>query len=162
MLPEELLNLLEQARQTTDPARARTLLSKALKADPKSEEAWLLFSEVAEKNEHAIYCLEQVLKINPANLQAAQKLDALKAPPEPILASPAVPDDLSQLQHLRLMPTLNPSSHPNRLQSLNPPRRQTQPPTGSCPAHRKAPLGDRYWAIPVVNFGSRHQLFERC
>jgi tetratricopeptide (TPR) repeat protein len=92
MLPEELLNLLEQARQTADPARARALLSKALKTDPKSEEAWLLFSEVAEKNEHAIYCLEQVLKINPANLQAAQKLDALKTPPEPIPASPAVPE----------------------------------------------------------------------
>jgi len=98
MTPEEFANLLEQARQEANPARARALLSQAIKTDPKSEVAWLLFSEVAEKNEHAIYCLEQVLKINPENLLAAQQLQLLKAPPmdvplaepEPIYETPMV------------------------------------------------------------------------
>ncbi len=98
MTPEEFANLLEQARQEANPARARALLSQAIKTDPKSEVAWLLFSEVAEKDEHAIYCLEQVLKINPENQLAAQQLQLLKAPPmdaplaepEPIHETPMV------------------------------------------------------------------------
>ena len=98
MTPEEFANLLEQARQEANPARARALLSQAIKTDPKSEVAWLLFSEVAEKDEHAIYCLEQVLKINPENQLAAQQLQLLKAlpmdaplaEPEPIHETPMV------------------------------------------------------------------------
>lgn len=98
MTPEEYASLLEQARQERDPARARALLSKALKIDPRSEVAWLLFSEVAEKEEHAIYCLEQVLKLNPHNLLAAQQLEVLQSSPGPLQAAVEVAEPQSVQQ----------------------------------------------------------------
>ena len=51
----------KQAKSRNDLARARGLLSQVIKADPCNEEAWLVFADVAEKKEHAIYSLEQVL-----------------------------------------------------------------------------------------------------
>jgi len=78
-----LLNQAKQAKNANDVVRARSLLSQVIKADPRNEEAWLLFADVAEKKDHAIYSLEQVLKLNPVNMEALDRLNALKAPPAP-------------------------------------------------------------------------------
>lgn len=61
--------------------RARESLREIAKLDPKNEEMWLLFAQVAEKQEHAVYCLEQVIKINPYSLIARTKLAGLRSRP---------------------------------------------------------------------------------
>ena len=54
--------------------KARSLLREIATLDPKNEEMYLLFAKVAEKREQTIYCLEQVIKINPNNLIARSEL----------------------------------------------------------------------------------------
>lgn len=48
-----------------------------------------MLAEVAEKKEHSIYCLEQVLKLNPANMQAVERLNALRSP-APTITTPSI------------------------------------------------------------------------
>jgi membrane protein YdbS with pleckstrin-like domain len=95
---DALIDQAKHAKSRNDVVRARSILSQAIKADPRNEEAWLLFADVAEKKEHAIYSLEQVLKINPVNMKALDRLNALKnpivpsaAPPTPTPATPPAP-----------------------------------------------------------------------
>jgi membrane protein YdbS with pleckstrin-like domain len=87
-----LVEQAKQAKSRNDSVRARSLLSQVIKADPRNEEAWLLFADVAEKKEHAIYSLEQALKIDPVNMEALDRLNALKAPSSaPATSSPTLP-----------------------------------------------------------------------
>lgn len=83
-----LIEQAQQAKRMNDAARARSLLSQAIKSDPRNEEAWMLFADVADKKEHAIYSLEQVLKLNPVNMEALDRLNALKAPSVPLVTTP--------------------------------------------------------------------------
>ncbi|MBP7688081.1 MAG: PH domain-containing protein [Thermoflexales bacterium] len=86
-----LIEQAKQAKRLNDLPRVRSLLSQAIKTDPRNEDAWLMFAEVAEKPEHAIYSLEQVLKINPVNMGAVDQLNALKTPPPAPAPRPATP-----------------------------------------------------------------------
>ena len=70
----ELQQALEYANKG-NKFEARALLRKIIQNDKKNEQAWLLFSRVAEKREHEIQCLENVLKINPNNEQARIRLN---------------------------------------------------------------------------------------
>jgi hypothetical protein len=67
-----------QYQQRGDKYNARDVLRKILSKDNHNEQAWLLFSEVAEKPEHEIQCLNNVLHINPENLQAKLRLQELE------------------------------------------------------------------------------------
>lgn len=92
-LPQTQVSL-EQARlakRAGNVVQARTLLSQIIKANPRDEDAWLLLAEVAEKPEHATYCLDQVLKLNPVNMLAVERLHALKTPPQPVATRPPSP-----------------------------------------------------------------------
>lgn len=60
---------------------ARAILREILKREPYNEEAWLLFSKVAQKKEHVIYSLEKVLKINPNNQAARTQLESTRGKP---------------------------------------------------------------------------------
>jgi membrane protein YdbS with pleckstrin-like domain len=99
---DALLEQAKQAKRRNDLSNARSLLSQAIKADPRNEEAWLLFADVAEKKDHAIYSLEQVLKINPVNMEALDRLNTLKAPSVPTApaAPTATPPPLSTLDQV--------------------------------------------------------------
>jgi len=75
---------LQRAREYANKGNkfeARELLRKIIQNDKRNEQAWLLFSQVAEKQEHEIQCLENVLKINPNNEQARIRLSLLRTPP---------------------------------------------------------------------------------
>jgi|GEM_PF-3808554 len=54
--------------------KARSILREIVKVQPRNEAAWLLFADIAEKPEHTIQCLKQVLKFNPNNEIAREKL----------------------------------------------------------------------------------------
>jgi tetratricopeptide (TPR) repeat protein len=71
---------LQKAQQLANLGKnheARSILRKLLKLDNKNEQAWILFSNVAEKKEHEIQCLQCVIKINPNNEQARLRLSQL-------------------------------------------------------------------------------------
>ncbi len=67
------------AAKQGDKVRARSILAEIIKQEPQHEEALLLFAEIAEKKEHAIYCYEQVLKFNPESKAANQGLARLRS-----------------------------------------------------------------------------------
>ena len=53
---------------------AREILRNILSIDNRNERAWMIFADAAEKKEHEIKCLINVLKINPNNEEAKQRL----------------------------------------------------------------------------------------
>lgn len=63
-----------RAAKAGNKYRARQLLRELIKSDPKNENAWLLFAEVAQKRNDSIKCLKQVININPNNDIAREKL----------------------------------------------------------------------------------------
>ena len=72
-----------------DKKGGRSLLIDIVNADPKNETAWLWLVSVVEPNDR-IFCLEQVLSINPNHVQARQHLEKLKAS-EPTPQVPSQP-----------------------------------------------------------------------
>ena len=62
---------------------AAVMLSRLVTQDPKNEAAWLWLSVCLNEKPRKIYCLEQVLKINPSNRKALQAISQLKDIPLP-------------------------------------------------------------------------------
>lgn len=61
-----------------DRDRGKRLLAEVLIQDPGQEVAWLLMAEIVDYDEHRRYCLEQVLRLNPSNQLARDRLGALQ------------------------------------------------------------------------------------
>ncbi|MFP4345052.1 MAG: tetratricopeptide repeat protein [Anaerolineales bacterium] len=62
-----------------DKQAGRRLLKQILKADPQNESAWLWMASGVSDNQQRIYCLEQVLKINPDHEMARRGLAHLRS-----------------------------------------------------------------------------------
>lgn len=62
------------ACKRNDYETAKKLLSQAIKDNPNNETAWLWMTSVVSSEQEKIFCLQQVLKINPNNLHAKQGL----------------------------------------------------------------------------------------
>ena len=62
------------ALKAGDREAARRFLAQALRADPNSERAWQWMYNASENDAKRRKCLEQILRINPANQKAAQML----------------------------------------------------------------------------------------
>src|SRR5258706_2128120 len=84
------------AARAGQQAQARLMLQEAVKRDPRSEVAWLWLSSVAKDNQERIFCLKQLLTINPQNEHALKGLKALgistETAAQPTSGIP-VPDD---------------------------------------------------------------------
>ncbi len=90
MLAEELRqagNLIRAGRS----AEARPVLARYLQQHPDSEEGWLLLSMVLHDRTQQIDCLERVLKINPANGLARERLAQFRVAGQAPPAPPATP-----------------------------------------------------------------------
>jgi Tfp pilus assembly protein PilF len=74
---EKMLQDAVQAGQTGDNARARKLLLKLLRTDNQEPLYWLLMSTAVEAREERIYCLQNVLFLDPENSAAKHDLDLL-------------------------------------------------------------------------------------
>jgi len=59
-------------------AQARTILQRALKANPKSEKAWMLYVKTLSKNEERVQALNWCLKVNPDSVAAGAALEKLQ------------------------------------------------------------------------------------
>jgi hypothetical protein len=56
----------------------RIALSQVVRQEPQNARAWYLLSQVVERPERVIYCLEQVLSIQPNNEQIRQRLGIMR------------------------------------------------------------------------------------
>src|SRR3989337_3786241 len=64
---------------------AKKALSQLVKKDPNNARGWYLLSQVVEKKEQAVYCLEKLLEIQPKNQQAIKRLEELRNPPQQLI-----------------------------------------------------------------------------
>jgi len=63
------------AAKEGDKDSAREILSQIVRNDPLNARAWYLLSQVVDDNEKAIFCLEQVLKIDPGHSQTIKRIE---------------------------------------------------------------------------------------
>ncbi len=59
-------------------ASARAILRNVLAAEPSNVDAWMAFAIVAQKPEHAVQCLEQAARLDPANEKVQRMLADLQ------------------------------------------------------------------------------------
>lgn len=78
--------------------RARTLLARLVRREPDNEQAWLTLAKVVEEQDQTIYCLRQVVKLNPGNHSARQWLESLKHEKATGARKPALHPSQSELQ----------------------------------------------------------------
>ena len=57
--------------------QAQIILAEVIRQEPRNEAAWLLLADAVERKEHAIDCLERVLKFDPNNQIARERLASL-------------------------------------------------------------------------------------
>lgn len=76
---DQMLQEAVQAGQTGDSARARELLLALLRTDNREPLYWLLMSTAVESRQERIYCLHNVLFLDPDNSAARHDLELLGA-----------------------------------------------------------------------------------
>ncbi|MFP4345401.1 MAG: hypothetical protein ACLFU8_11970 [Anaerolineales bacterium] len=67
-----------------DVVRARELLTEVVVRDEENVRAWFSLSEVVEDDEEREICLENVLTLDPGNLEARKRLEALQRVATPL------------------------------------------------------------------------------
>ncbi|MFN2147164.1 MAG: hypothetical protein ACK2T2_02140 [Anaerolineales bacterium] len=78
----------ERARQG-DTASARSLIARAVRADPTLKQGWWALANLLEDPAQQQVCLKQVLKLDPEHRRARARLDALQAAAGKADAGPA-------------------------------------------------------------------------
>lgn len=86
---EELLQQAVEAGQKGEQGRAREVLLQLLEEDNREPLYWLLMSTAVESREERIYCLQNVLFLDPENSAARHDLELLGAD-VPDLSAPAL------------------------------------------------------------------------
>ncbi|HET91500.1 MAG TPA: hypothetical protein ENN99_12310 [Chloroflexi bacterium] len=84
---------------------ARQLLGRAVRIDSQNEQAWLWLSAAVETDQDRLFCLENVLMINPENEHARRGRDALREK----LGDAVKPPTVTEMDHSRGMDALPPS-----------------------------------------------------
>ncbi len=62
-----------------DVHTAVSLLSEAVRSDPKSDQAWLWLGRCLNEPQHQDYCFRRALTLNPTNREAVSALRDLRA-----------------------------------------------------------------------------------
>lgn len=79
-MPEDpILDQVLTAIHAGERQKARELLARLIKADPRNPRYWLWMSAVVDTSREAVYCLQEVLKFDPDNALAKQELIFLGA-----------------------------------------------------------------------------------
>jgi hypothetical protein len=87
---DALIQEAQSALKANRKADARRALDTALSIDEMSENAWLLMSKVVDAESDQLTCLENVLSINPNNMQAQQMVATIQGGSRPApFAAPA-------------------------------------------------------------------------
>jgi tetratricopeptide (TPR) repeat protein len=115
MNSQDAISQAKKAASENDFAAAQQILKKVLTNDPKNIEAWLFLAEVVEKPEIKVKCLERVLKIDPGNDDARQRLFYAM-------------QDVSELEKFNETIAPEPQSLIDRLQSVSTPSSELNDP----------------------------------
>jgi len=75
---EEIIKSAISDARAGNKEAARKTLSNLVRQEPNNARLWYLLSQVVEKKEQAIDCLEMVLKLQPDNIQAEDRLKQLE------------------------------------------------------------------------------------
>ncbi len=97
--PEDLRLRIQHATELIRKQRlreARTVLIQVVKEHPRSEQSWLLLSQVVPETDVKVHCLEQVLSINPVNKSAWENLNRILTGGEEVNLVGAGRDDAEQ------------------------------------------------------------------
>ncbi|GAB4576219.1 MAG: hypothetical protein Kow0077_31610 [Anaerolineae bacterium] len=92
MSNEQAIQFLQQgiaAAKAKQNDEARRLLQNAIRLDPDNETAWLWLSSVARDKQERVFCLRQILRINPQNEMALKGLRAMGVPVSAESGTPA-------------------------------------------------------------------------
>jgi hypothetical protein len=100
-------------------AEARHLLERVVQQDENNETTWLWLSGAVDTDSERIYCLRQVLSINPNNEMARRGLTALRDKPSPLPISPKRTEPPPS--SLSASPSPRTSSQPKPLEASPPP-----------------------------------------
>lgn len=95
---EQMLQQAVEAGQKGEHARARKLLLKLLRTDNREPLYWLLMSTAVESREERIYCLQNVLFLDPDNSAAKHDLELLGAELPQGNAAAFVPEENEEWQ----------------------------------------------------------------
>lgn len=106
MAQDRAKQLLQQgisAAKAGQKDQARQILQQAVRLAPQNETIWLWLSSVARDNKERIFCLKQLLEINPKNEHALKGLQALGVAPaevqEPVASVPQMTQEkLNKIQ----------------------------------------------------------------
>jgi hypothetical protein len=74
---DDLIQQGVDAFKAGDKESARKLLSQAIKQNPDSERAWGWMYNVCNTEQERIHCLKQIVRINPQNEKANQRINEL-------------------------------------------------------------------------------------
>ncbi len=74
---DRLLDAIEYIKDN-QPEKARPMLRRLIQEDKDFEDAWLWLSVAVESLDQSILCLDNVLRINPNNVQAAGAINRLR------------------------------------------------------------------------------------
>jgi tetratricopeptide (TPR) repeat protein len=91
MSDDVMLKKAKKAVRQGQRVRAQDLLTRLLRADQNNPEYWLWMSSVVETAKEQIYCLQQVLRLDPENSTAKQGLIMIGALPAHNSVTPAPP-----------------------------------------------------------------------
>jgi Tol biopolymer transport system component len=78
-MTQALLRQAIEAIRRGDKAAGQRLLAQVLRADPRSETAWLWMSQIVESDAQRLDCLRRILAINPSNAAARRGVELLEA-----------------------------------------------------------------------------------
>jgi len=120
-----------QAARAGDRQVARDLIARAVKADPGLVQGWWALAHLVDDQQKKIFCLRQVLKIDPAHEKARALVNKLEQKPrsapqqvvpdqlvqprrESIAQRSYAPQDVPTPSEQQAQPSLDPSKKPSR------------------------------------------------
>jgi hypothetical protein len=124
-----------------DRETARQLLAQALREQPNSEMAWMMMSTLVDQPDRKRDCLERVLRINPRNDAARERLAELEAPEVQAEIEPVPlpePPEGAPLTALEAEPVASPEPEPAPVASKMPAGTNAAAPPADSP---DAPCG---------------------
>jgi thioredoxin-like negative regulator of GroEL len=102
--PNAQLNRAIEAARNGDFDTAMLLLQQVVEKDPENPQAWLWLAKVVEDEEDEKVCLQNVLELDPRNVEATNMLrelgglEKIKEPEEEVKAEPGIDDLRARLR----------------------------------------------------------------
>jgi len=143
-----LLSAGDHAYEAGDHYLAHEYWREAVSLDPYNENIWLALFKVLESEDDRIVCLENVIAINPLNVEARRRLRRERGQPDvPIAVDPAVnPLDGMDGQEELIpamaggAPAVRTAKRTNPVVTAKPARVRTQAPVDPLPIRTESPV----------------------